>query len=317
MSAQPRIALITATWAGDLEHFRVMRCSLEQSPLAGLDHYVVVQDEDLALFEGFRGSSGLTLLSTRDVLPEHVEQRRVRARRLSERLGRNFTRICGSLKRKLSWPVWPSYTGWHTQQLCKLKLASELPYDIAVVVDSDVLITSSASVTDFLSDSGVVCFAEWRNRVALSGKVKNWVEESERLVNTTGGSDPVNVYFDTPFVFDRKLLAQALKDLSANAGQPWWEAFLARPPRRWSEFGFYKAYLAHRVPSGAVDWREPSFFRYVYDTSDARQVVVRVKEMIGDPAIHYVTIHSQASGREDWDSQAYLAPLLSLLRQGS
>lgn len=317
MSVQPRIALITATWAGDLEHFRVMRCSLEQSPLSELDHYVVVQDEDLSLFQEFRGRAGLTLLSTRDVLPARVESRRVHARRLSERLGRNFTRICGSLKRKLSWPVWPSYTGWHTQQLCKLKLASEMHYDIAVVVDSDVLVTPSASLEDFLASSGVVCFAEWRNRAELSGKVKNWVAESERLVGAVEGPDPVNVYFDTPFVFDRSLLAAALADLSANAGLPWWEALLDRPPRRWSEFGFYKAYLAHRATSGTVEWRRPSFSRYVYDTRDAAQVVAAVKEMIADPNIHYVTIHSQASGRENWDPQAYLAPLISLLRGGN
>jgi hypothetical protein len=70
MSNKQRMVFITPTWAGDLDHFRVMRASLEQSPLAGFDHYVVVQHEDIALFEEFRGRSGLTLLSTRDVLPE-------------------------------------------------------------------------------------------------------------------------------------------------------------------------------------------------------------------------------------------------------
>ncbi len=317
MSTEPHIVFITPTWAGDLEHFRVMRTSLEHSPLARFSHYVVVQHEDLALFEEFRGRAGLTLLSTLDVLPEVVERRRVRARKLSERFGRDFARICGSLKRVFSWPLWPSYTVWHTQQLCKLKLASELDCDIAVVLDSDLVITPSATAGDFFGSSGVVCFADWRSRSELGGKVRNWVLETEKLVGTEREADPVNVYFDTPFVFDKRLLCSALTGLESKTGKRWWSALLDLPPRRWSEFGFYKAFLMHRTPEATIDWREPSFFRYVYDTSDPQKVINTVRDMITDPDIHYVTIHSQASGRENWDPQAYLKPLLSLLNQGS
>lgn len=317
MSVEPHIVFVTSTWAGDLEHFRVMRCSLEQSQLARHDHYVVVQHEDVSLFEEFRGRPGLKLLSTKDVLPEVVERRRVRARLLSERFGRDFTRICGSLKRVFSWPIWPSYTGWHTQQLCKLKLSSELDCDIAVVLDSDLVITPSATAEDFFGASGAVCFADWSNRSDLRGKVRNWVLETERLVGAEHNADPVNVYFDTPFVFDNRFLSSALTALESKTGKSWWSALLDLPPRRWSEFGFYKAFLTYKVPESAVDWREPAFFRYVYDTSDPQKVIDTVREMIADLGIHYVTIHSQASGRENWDPQAFLKPLLSFLRQGS
>ncbi|MDX1589076.1 MAG: DUF6492 family protein [Oleiphilaceae bacterium] len=316
MSREATVVFITATWAGDLEHFRVMRHSLEQSPLARFEHHVIVQDEDLALFEAFRGRPGLKLYSTRDVLPPAVERRRVRARALSGRFGRNFTRICGSLKRVFSWPQWPSYTGWHTQQLCKFRLASELDCDTAVILDSDVVITPNAEVGDFLGARGPLCFADWQRRETLGGKVGNWVQESERLVGADHSADPVNVYFDTPFVLDRRLLNQALAHLESRTGQRWWSSLLERPPRRWSEFGFYKAFLMAKVPEGDLEWREPTFFRYVFDTSDPQKVIHQVRAMITDPGIHYITIHSQASGRENWDPQAYLKPLLSLLKDG-
>lgn len=316
MSSDPRLVLITPTWRGDLEHFRAMRCSLEHSGLAELDHYVIVQNEDLSLFEEFRGRAGLILLSTKDVLPESVERRRMRARMLSEHLGRNFTRICGSLRRVVGWPLWPSYTGWHTQQICKLKLASELGCDKAVILDSDVVVTPSATVQDFLASSRIVCFTEWRKRSDLSGKVRNWVLESERLVDADHEVDPVNTYFDTPFVFDRRVLSAALAYLESKNGTAWWSALFERPPRRWSEFGFYKAYLTYKVPRESIDWLAPSFSRYIYDTSDPERVIDTVRKMIVDPDIHYVTIHSQASGRESWDPKAYLAPLLSLLMEG-
>jgi len=314
MSDEPDLVFITPTWAGDLDHFRLMRASLEQSPLGKYPHYAVVQTEDLPLFDEFRDSPGLTLLSTRDVLPAEVERRRVRARRLSERFGRNFTRICGSLKRVVSWPLWPSYTGWHTQQLCKLKLATELDCDTAVVIDSDVLVTPHADAGDFFGDSGVVCFAHWQHRSELRGKVRNWSLESERLAGMTSEQSDVNVYFDTPFVFDRKLLDWALRELESSSGKDWWSTLLARPPRRWSEFGYYKAFLASRENQIDIEWRQPAFFRYLFDTRDPKTVVDQVCSFMRDPQVHFVTIHSQASGRHEWSAEDFLVPILSDLR---
>lgn len=310
MSAEQRIILITPTWAGDLNHFRVMRRFLEASPLADLPHHVVVQTEDLPLFAEFSGRSNLHLFSTADVLPPDVERQRVRARYLAARLGRNLTRVSGSLARLLPWPAWPAYTGWHTQQLCKLKMASEADCDLAVVLDSDVLVTIDANVDDFIS-ADTLCFSTWQKRSELRGKVKNWVAESESLVGADSLSDPVNTYFDTPFVFSREILCRMLGYLESASGKAWWQVLLDRPPRRWSEFGVYKAYLTHRsgIP---VTWREPDFSRYIYDTSDPDRLIMTVKSMIEDADIHYITIHSQSSGRETWDSERYLNKLLSM-----
>ncbi len=59
MSRLQRTVLITPTWAGDFEHFRLMRASLEHSGLSHLPHYVVVQHEDLELFREFADKPGL------------------------------------------------------------------------------------------------------------------------------------------------------------------------------------------------------------------------------------------------------------------
>ena len=315
MNKQRQLVLITPTWAGDIDHFRLMRASLEQSPLAQFEHYVVVQDEDLALFDEFRNRDHLTLLSTKNVLPDIIERRRRRARYLSGTFGRTATRICGSLKRIFSRPLWPSYTGWHTQQLCKLKLASELPYDTAVVIDSDVIVTQSASIDDFINHSNIVCFSEWLERSQLRGKVKNWVHESEALVSFHDAQPNVNVYFDTPFGINCSLLQEALNELESSTGTQWWNALLNRPPRRWSEFGFYKAFLAKKASTMSIEWRKPSFSRYLYDTKNPEAVVNTVAKMLKDPDIHYVTIHSQANGREHQDPNIYLKPILSLISE--
>lgn len=317
MSATPKLVIITPTWAGDVDHFRVMRKSVEQSPLSAYDHYVVVQDEDMALFEEFRGRTGLHLLSTADVLPPAVERKRKTARNLSERFGRNITRLAGSLRRLLSWPDWPSYTGWHTQQLCKLKLGSELESSTVVVLDSDVVVTKAASCEDFLAPSRLVCFADWLDRGALRGKVRNWIEASEKLVGASPDQSPVNVYFDTPFVFDRDTLKKALQLLEESSGESWWNVLLACPPRRWSEFGMYKTYVGSHCAPERVEWRVPEFSRYIYNTSDSEDVVRTVGSMLVDPDVHYITIHSHASGRENWDPKTYLGQVSALLDSGT
>lgn len=303
--------LITSTWAGDLDHFRVMRRSVEMSPLADLPHYVVVQTEDLPLFAEFSERHNLRLISTAEILPADVESKRIRARRISQKMGRNVTRIAGSLRRKLSWPSWPSYTGWHTQQLCKLLMASNADCDAAIVLDSDVLVTPNACPEDFISND-IMCFGSWQDRTKLKGKAKNWIEQSEALVHAQSRSDSVNTYFDTPFVFNTKMLCRMLAYLESRSGKLWWQVLLDRPPRRWSEFGVYKAYLTHHSDS-PVRWREPEFCRYIYDTSDPAQIISTVRVMINDPGIHFITIHSQSAGRQTWDAGAYLGALLKII----
>jgi hypothetical protein len=193
-------------------------------------------------------------------------------------------------------------------------LASELDCDKAVVIVSDVVVTPHADVADFSSDSEVLCFAQWEKRSELRGKVRNWLAESERLVGERSGSEWVNVYFDTPFVLDKNVLTMALQALESSRGKAWWSTLLDCPPRRWSEFGYYKAFLASRERQLDVEWRKPEFSRYLYDSHDPEAVVNQVRSFMQDALVDYVTIHSQASGRHEWPSEDFLMPILSDLK---
>lgn len=313
MNSDQHSILITPTWAVDVDHFRLMRRSLELSPLSGLPHHVVVQTEDLYLFEEFRGRPGLHLQTTAEVLPDIIERKRVWARTLSTQCGRNITRIGGSLSRILGWPKWPSYTGWHTQQLTKLQLASSIDCDQAIILDSDVILTNHAKMNDFRSSEGVVCLSTWEQRATLKGKVLNWINQAESLV-AAPPVNPVNTYFDTPFVFDHALLKEMLTYLSATYNKAWWQVFLDCPPRRWSEFGTYMAFLSGTVKAPVV-WRQPEFSRYIYDNSDPDRVIQTVENMLTDRSIHYITIHSHSNSRKTCYPQAFLKRLMRIVEE--
>lgn len=300
MSSTERHCIVTPTWSGDLDHFRLLRRSLERSRFADTPHYVVVQTEDRDAFLEL-DQPPVRLRTTAEVLPASVERQRRRAMMFSARLGRHWTRICGSLKRVWGWPHWPAYTGWHTQQICKLMVARTANVDRVIVLDSDVIVTPHASLSDFDGEGRYRCFATWEETDSLGSKVGNWIQQSGKLVGQAAIIDgQANTYFDTPFILEAPVVRALTEWLESTYGRPWWACMLAQPPRRWSEFGTYKAFLANHYDAPLVDWCAPDVCRYLYDASDVEALTDQVREMLHDESVHYLTIHSQSSGREDW-----------------
>jgi hypothetical protein len=311
MTARP-ICLITPTWSGDLDHFRLLRASLDRSRLADVPHHVIVQTEDRDAFSDF-DCPAMKLQTTADVLPPEVETARRRSRRISQHLGRHLTRISGTIRRELGWPRWPAYTGWHTQQICKLMAARHADADQAIVIDSDVIVTPHADVSDFYSNGRIRCFATWAKFEEMGAKVRKWIRQAEYLTGHSAARDGlVNTYFDTPFILNRAVLDAMLLWLESNYHQPWWHVLLSQPPRRWSEFGTYKAFLAGYA-GAQVDWCAPDMSRYLFDASDMQKFVKQVEALIRDPAVHYITIHSQSSGRRPWSIADYKERLQAII----
>ena len=116
-----RIAMVTPTYAADIERFSTLRASLDAVNCTW-PHYVVVQTEDLGLFRQLALSPAVTLLSSADVLPATVETARRRLSGYSHR--RRVLRR--SLNKRFGWFADATCDGWHAQQLIKLMLASKL-----------------------------------------------------------------------------------------------------------------------------------------------------------------------------------------------
>lgn len=306
--------LVTVTWSGDRAHFALLRESLKCSALADCPHLVIVQDEDLPLFEAFR-EPGVTLRSSAEVLPALVERRRFCARNQQARWGRRGTVLAGSLARRFGWPRWVRYTGWHTQQLCKLAAAAGSDASTVVALDSDLIVTAHARVEDFLSaqPGRVLCYEDWQPEETLSRKVRHWQATACRLLDLTPPDGATrDVYYDTPFIFDVPALQSMLDWLERHHGRPWWEVLIDCPPRQWSEFGLYRAWLRHRF-AGEVEWIDRSRAGYLYDASDAQQLASQLRELVDARRCHYVTIHSQSSGRRDWHPEEYADQVRAVL----
>lgn len=307
--------LLTPTWAPDAPHFSLLRASLERSAFATTPHFVAVQGEDLEAFRPHAHGT-VTLMATGDVLPGDVESERRRAQRRQARAGRHLTRLLGSLCRRTGRPRWVAHTGWHVQQITKLAFVAASEIDHVVAIDSDVLVTPQAAVDDFVSDERIVCFTEGAEASEASRKVLNWNVQAERLFDRAVYADALfETYFDTPFVFHAPTVREMLAWLERRYQRPWWEVLLRQPPRRWSEFGTYRAYLHSAVPQDRLDWRPPDRMRYLFDASDPPALRDRLAELLEDPGSHYVTIHSQSSGRRSWDAADYIPLIRPLIER--
>lgn len=286
-------AIITTTWSGDLDRFKLLRASLKKSSLAKLPHHIVVQTEDMPLFKRFSNEDCVILHTSDEILPSDVERRRKNARTNCNRFNKSIVRIAGSMSRIFGWPKWPRYTGWHTQQLIKLALTKKLDFARVLILDSDVIVTPNANFDNFASNEDVPCFATWNQVSALKGKVNNWVTSSAKINDVNISEDAnVNTYFDTPFILDRKIVCDMLSFFEKKNGNTWWEVLLSYPPRRWSEFGLYKFFLQYHSQQ-TVKWIEPSFSHYIYHIPDGDALVEEVAKLYHSPEKHFICIHSQ------------------------
>lgn len=308
------LELITATWAGDLAQFALLRASLAQSPLATLPHQVAVQSEDVTAFTHL-DADRLYLQPTDEVLPKTVEQGRLRARGMQQRLGRHGTRVVGSLARGTGWPRWPRYVGWQVQQISKLQLALRSQFEYVVIVDSDVVVSPHATVADFQAPAGrVLCPTRPAPADEVHGKVRKWNLQARVLMQLPDEIPPtLDTYFDTPFVLHVPSLRAMVAWLEARYAAPWWQVLLAQPERRWSEFATYRTWLTHHS-GAAMAWRAFDCIRYEYDTSDVEALRDRCIAHLANPEVHYLTVHSQSSGRGIKTADAFVPMLMQLLQ---
>lgn len=308
------LCLVTPTWSGDRVHFELMRASIEQSALASLRHYVVVQTEDMEQFQEYAGPR-MELLSTADLLPAEVEKMRQRARRYRNWSGRNATRILGSAARHTGRPRWVHYTGWHVQQITKLALAAASGIDNVVVMDSDVVVTPHARAEDFLQPGRIVCFEHWGPAAEVSRKVVNWNRQAYDLWEEPLPAEArIDTYFDTPFLLHAPAVRAMLAQLEKRYARPWWRILLSQPPRRWSEFATYRTFLRLFMPQETIEWRTDRQIRVLSDASDPHEVRRKFEQLLEDPDNHYIAIYSQSSGRQLWGADEYAPLIMPLLR---
>lgn len=218
------ISLITPSYSGDFEACRLLCASMDRF-VSGYDmHYIVVGDEDAALFADLAGPKR-RVVTNAELLPKFWSIGRWRGRRYSWAPG-------------LGLPVY----GWHLQQLRKIAMTLAQESDWVMCVDSDncfvrpfdlSTVSVGNKVPHFVTPAGIP--PERPNHVT-------WLNNAYALFGLTAPALPADDFIGPMIVWERETVSQMVQKIENLSGRPWWSA-IARQ-RQFSEYLIYAAAVA-------------------------------------------------------------------------
>lgn len=214
------IALLTVTYAGDLELCRRLCDSIDRH-MPGIRHYLVIDRVDRGLFAPLV-SANRVLVETEDLLPELFQ-----------------TRILG--RRVWLTPYGPPVRGWILQQLAKLALTSRLDEKVVVVTDSDAVFVRPLTRDAVLRD-GRTRFYHAPGAAQLPPQMK-WHRIAARVLGLQPrdyfGAD----YISTAVPWRPEIVRALLARIRRTTWMPWRMALSWR--FRFSEYILYGVFVDH------------------------------------------------------------------------
>ncbi len=142
------LTVVTASYAPDFAAFCTLHESVVTHSADDVRHIVVVPDAHLELFRSIR-SVRAEVRPYSDVLPRRILQ--TAWVQTLPGVPRGFRIAAVNLARP-----WPPVRGWIMQQAVKLALVSELADDVALLIDSDVVVVRELTESAFRGPDGTV-----------------------------------------------------------------------------------------------------------------------------------------------------------------
>jgi hypothetical protein len=217
------ISLVTPTFHGDLESCRLL-CDSIDTFVTGYDrHYLVVTDEDVAMFSSFATEKRLVIAESA-LLPQTVWP-------LPDFLrwkGRRYYWAPG-----IGLPVY----GWHMQQLRKLAMTVHQPCPRVMCLDSDNCFVRPIDLAKELDTAKSPLYADLGGVNPERPHHVVWQHNAYRLLGFPEPTLPGDDYVGQMIVWDRESVASILKRIETVTKLPWWKA-LCRA-RNFSEYILY------------------------------------------------------------------------------
>lgn len=207
------VAIVTPSHAPDFNRFRRLHESVIENVSSGVMHYVLVPPPDYRMFSTIQ-SSQLTVLEQPDVLPRSF----VSTTRLGRipLLPRGYRVAAINLRRP-----WPPIRGWVLQQLVKLGFAAGLEADVAVMIDSDVILVRGFTADTFMRGESV---RHYRVPHAVHGGMQRhlvWRETAARLLRLDAPSADLADYNAGVISWSPRIVRTLLDRVQEVAQQPW------------------------------------------------------------------------------------------------
>jgi hypothetical protein len=224
------VGLVTPTYGRDLERCALLCESVDRHVTAFAKHYLIVPDDELALFARFNAARR-EVLPVSHLLPPWLKP-------LPRFIRRKHRRYWGSLR---AMPV----SGWHVQQLVKIRAASLFPQPRTCMLDSDVVFFRPFDVSAFAHPNPTPLFVRPREIASDAPLHAPWIRSSHRLLGLAEPAFPADDCIGHIIFWDQQAVRAMIERIERVTGRGWVEA-LCRA-RDFSEYLLY----GHFVRSSA------------------------------------------------------------------
>jgi hypothetical protein len=217
-----RVALLTPTYARDLELCALLCESVDRHVGSFSKHYLLVPDCDMPLFSRFE-SEHRSVLPASGFLPRWL-------RPLPPVIRRKRRQFWWSLRAK---PV----SGWHVQQILKITATIALPHQRYCILDSDVVFFRDFDLSRFRYPNSIPLLTMPGEVTSDKVRHSHWVETTHRLLGLPAPSLPASDFIGHIIFWDRQTTRAMASKIEAITGLDWVEA-LCRT-REFSEYMLY------------------------------------------------------------------------------
>ena len=283
------MALLTPSYGPDFAGFARLHESVMEFTDAAVVHHVVVPRRDLKIFRSL-DSSRLRLWTVDELLPAGFVVTDAwaamvrRASFLPDRAA--FSAV------NLSRP-WPPVRGWIMQQLMKLAVSTRLDADVAVVIDSDVVMLRPTTADLFIRDGSTRFYAKPQAVTPEMDRHTRWTKAAHRLLGLPapeGDMHPDHVAGIT--TWDPALVAACLSRVEDVAGAPWFGAISSE--LHFSECILYGTFVRHFATEQQRSFTEPTTLCHSY-WDPAPLTEARARQFIADFGPGDIAVHIQSN----------------------
>lgn len=218
------ISLVTPSYSGDFDCCKLLCESIDRHVTGHDMHYIVVGDEDAALFAPLNGPRRRVVLSS-SLLPKFWALPKWRGRRYW-------------WSPAIHLPVY----GWHLQQLRKIAMTLAQSSERVMCVDSDNVFCRPLDLSEIAATPRLAHYVE---PGAINQSRPNHVRWWQNAHRVLGMPDPVlpgDDFIGPMTLWERETVKVMTRQIETVSGLPWWQA-LARQ-RHFSEYLVYGAAVA-------------------------------------------------------------------------
>lgn len=277
-------ALVTPSYAGDLERCRVLCESIDRFVTGAQKHYLLVAGHDMALFRQFAGPKR-EVIDERDLLPSWLH---------------SVPDPTAFFRRRvwLSTRLAPLH-GWHVQQLRRIAIAQKVPEKVFLYCDSDVAFLKPFDLSSLWRGDALRLY---RRDGALplgsgAGHVE-WNANAGFALDLPPQSTAPHEYISNMVHWRRETVVSMIRHIEERHSRHWVEAIAAR--RHFSECILYGRYVDEELagrghfhadtPLCRTYWSGPApdeeALRQLVDSMAPEQVAVAVQSFTGMDLAH-------------------------------